>query len=175
MAKYNVNNNEESKQFVCVDRNDFYYIFNQKSILDFSIITDTHTVDLPEFSQRYNEASVQEKAVLNINKIVEALNMRDYSYVYNKFSDGFKKNYFKTEKDFTNFAKKYFKNNNKVEFNEFTQESNNTYAYNITLKDKKEKSTLELNTDIFMRFNEGTDFVITFSGVNKEIRFNREY
>lgn len=172
LDKYQETDKENSKQYVGIDKNGFYYIFNQKSIMDFTIITDTHSIDLPEFITQYEKATEQEKVAMNINKIIEALNMKDYKYVYNKFSDGFKENYFKTEQKFINYAEKYFKNNNKVIFNEYSKKSNNTYVYNITLKDKNNNSTLELNTDILMRLSKGTDFIISMSGINPEVIYN---
>ena len=172
LNRYQVTEDNGQKQYLCEDVDEFYYIFKESAIMDFSLVADTHSIDIPEFTEEYSKASEQEKVAMNINKIVEALNMKDYKYVYNKFTDGFKKNYFKTEKDFTDFAKKYFKNNNKVKFNKFSKEANNTYIYNITLTDKKEKSTLELNTDIFMKLEEGTGFVFTMSGVVPEVIYN---
>ena len=166
LNQYQVIEEGALKEYICIDKNEFYYIFRETSIMNFTLITDTHTVDLPQFTKKYNEATIQEKVSMNINKIVEALNMKDYRYVYNKFSDGFKNNYFKTENDFIEFAEKYFANNNNVIYNEYSETTNDTYIYNITLKDKEEKSNFEVNIDILMKLEEGTDFVITFSGLS---------
>ena len=171
LDSYLINDEDGHKKYTCMDTNEFYYIFNEEATFDFSLITDTHTVDLPEFTEEYNNSNEKGKVEMNINKIVEALNMKDYGYVYSKFSEGFKKNYFETEDDFVEFAKLYFKNNNKVTGNSFSSESG-TYIYNITLTDKTGVSTLELNTDILMRLGEGTDFVFTMSGISPDIVYN---
>ncbi|MCI9063794.1 MAG: hypothetical protein HFJ17_04260 [Clostridia bacterium] len=165
LDKYDVSDKGNYKQFVCIDKNGFYYIFKQNSILDFSLITDTHTIDIPEFTEKYEKANEKEKVAMNINKIVEALNMKDYTYVYNKLSKGFRNNNFKTQKDFEDFAKIYFKNINKVEFGEYSKKAD-THIFSIVLTDVHEKSTLKLNFDILMRLGDGSDFVMTMSGVN---------
>lgn len=168
---YEVVKEDGYTEYRCFDKNEFYYVIKEKSIGDFSISMDKHTIDTNEFIKKYNESDGKIKVGLNIYKIVDALNMKDYGYVYSKLSDGFKKNYFKTEEDFVKFAKIYFKNNNKVKFNEYSSKSD-SYVYNITLTDKTGKSTMELNTDILMRLGEGTDFVFTMSGVVPEIIYS---
>lgn len=51
--------------------------------MNFTVILDTYTIDLPEFTEKYTKASDEEKVLLNIQKGFTAINDKDYRYVYN--------------------------------------------------------------------------------------------
>ena len=145
-------------QYVCIDQNGRYYIFNQTSIMNYSLYLDNYTIDLPEFTSKYETATTYEKVALNIQKIVEALNAKDYKYVYSKLADEFKSNYFKTYEDFEEYAKTTFDVENEVTFMNYT-ESDELSTYQITLKGKSKTIT----KTIVMRLDEGTNFVMSFN------------
>ena len=92
--KYKNEGDFTSDRYFCIDQNNNYYIFDQKSIMNFELILDSYTIDLPEFIEVYYVAEAPEKVALNIQKTFDALNCKDYNYVYSKLSEGFKKNYF---------------------------------------------------------------------------------
>ena len=159
MSGYEVTKQEDYKQYTCVDKKGYYYIFKQKNIcLDYSVILDTYTIDLPEFTEKYEVATTQEKVALNIQKIAEALNSKDYNYVYSKLADEFINNNFKTLQEFEEYAEKTFEMGSQVEFIKYT-EANNLYTYKISLKGSKKIVT----KTIIMQLQEGTDFVISFN------------
>ena len=74
MKAYSINGN----RYVCKDGKDNFYIFNVNKVLDYTVVLDTYTVDLPEFTEKYNKVNAQEKVALNINKVITALNNKDY-------------------------------------------------------------------------------------------------
>ena len=96
LDKYQVKNKNDYIQYICVDTEGRYYIFNQYSIAEFRLMLDAYTLDLPEFLEKYNSTNEQGKVVLNIQKFIDAINSYDYNYAYNCLSTGFKTNYFKT-------------------------------------------------------------------------------
>lgn len=158
LDKYTIKNEEERKKIICIDTYGNYYIFNVKSIMNYELILDTYTIDLPEFTEKYETATTEERVMLNIQKIVEAINAKDYKYVYGKLADEFKANYFKTYEEFEKYAKNEFDIGNEVTFNRYT-ESENYSTYGITLKGKNKTIT----KTIVMRLDVGTNFVMSFN------------
>lgn len=161
----------DDDKYILQDQWGNYYIFNIKGALDYDVILDTYTIDLPEFIEKYNNANSQEKVVLNINKIITALNAKDYKYIYSKLADSFKNNYFQNEEVLTEYLESNLFDNNEVEFEEFSQEGT-IYTYKIKVtkiisEDEEEryygKNAPSQYMNIVMQLNEGTDFIMSFS------------
>lgn len=145
-------------QYTCIDNLNNYYIFRETAPMEYTLILDIYTLDLPEFNEKYDLATTEEKVGYNIEKIVNALNMQDYNYIYSKLSNDFKTNYFKTYEDFEKYAKETFDIGNEVTYNKYT-ESSNLSTYQITLKGKNKTIT----KTIVMRLEEGTEFIMAFN------------
>jgi len=158
LDEYLINDNNGNKQYVCIDTFGNYYIFNIESIMNYTIMLDNYTIDLPDFVSRYKSANNQEKTALNIQKIVDALNDKDYKYVYEKLADSFKENYFKDLHSFEQYAKSEFGEKIEVEYNSFL-ETSNYCTYSITLKNINQ----EIEKTIIMDLQEGTNFVFSFN------------
>lgn len=161
LKQYNQNNtNEGYIQYVCIDQNDKYFIIRETAVMQFKIILDTYTIDLPEFIEKYNSTNEQGKVALNIQKFTQSLNEKDYSYAYNCLSEGFKDNYFKEIEDFENYIKDNLYENIIVSYDSF-EEVTGLYRYTITIKnaDNEEES---IQKTIIMKLNEGTDFEMSF-------------
>lgn len=171
LSKYQVKNRDGYTEYMCVDEDGKYYIFNATAAMQYTLLLDTYTTDLPEFTEKYNKASEQEKVALNINKVITALNAQDYKYIYSKLADSFKNNYFKDEESLKEYLVNNLFDKNIVEFEEFAREGT-LYTYKIKLtkiisEDEKEKyygknAPMEY-VNVVMQLNEGTDFVMSFS------------
>lgn len=155
---YRVDKYDDYKQYICIDRLGNYYIFRESANMDYTVLLDSYTIDLPEFIEKYNNATTEEKVAMNIEKIVEALNAQDYNYVYGKLADEFKENYFSKYEDFEKYAKNTFSTGNEIAYNSYT-ETQNVSTYNITLKGNKNTIT----KTVVMKLEEGTDFVMSFN------------
>lgn len=128
--------------------------------MDYTVILDTYTIDLPEFLEKYENAKEEDKVILNLQKCFEALNNNDYKYVYNKLDATFKSNNFKTEADFEKYVKtNFFESNNAKSSN--GKKQGDLYTYEVTITDKTEKNTKTVKKTFVMRLNEGTDFVMS--------------
>lgn len=159
VEKYKMDLTNEYKQYVALDQNDNYYIFREKAIMEYRVILDTYTIDLPEFLEKYNKANEQEKVALNINKFIEAINAKDYKYAYSKLSEGFKNNYFKTQESFEKYIKANFYTINQIQFNNFSNQAN-IYTYTTIITDKATKQQKQKN--FVVKLNEGTNFEMSF-------------
>ena len=68
-------------QLVVIDTNNNYYIFNVTAVMQYDVLLDVYTVDVPMFIEQYNESTDAEKAALNLQKVFSAINNKDYEYI----------------------------------------------------------------------------------------------
>ena len=161
MKKYKINQFEEYSQFICIDFNDNYYIFNVFPDFKYDVILDTYTIDLPQFIEKYNSANIHERVAMNIEKFIKSLNSKDYRYAYNCLAEGFKNNKFKNFDIFKNYITKNIFENNIVEYESFKNEGE-TYIYNINLKNANNESEFK-QMQVIMKLEEGTNFIMSFN------------
>ena len=129
--------------------------------MNYSVILDTYTIDLPQFLEKYNSANTVQRVGYNIQKCLDAINDADYTYVYNKLDSQFKNNSYPTEKDFTNSIKSKLFETNKVSSVSSSNEGN-IYVYKMVIEDKNDQ-TKKQNLTVIMKLLEGTDFTMSFS------------
>ncbi len=152
---------EENNMYICKDQLGMYYIFDAENILEYTVILDDYTIDLPQFLEQYNNANSQEKVALNIQKFMKSINAKDYNYAYNCLSDSFKNNYFNTVEEFENYIIQNLYTNNEIEYVEFKEENEfYTYTIQITNMDRENES---IEKTLIMKLNEGTDFELSFN------------
>lgn len=162
ISKYLVNNYEDYTEYVCLDENGRYYIFRQSTMLDYSVILDTYTIELQDFKDKYYKGNEQVKVGMNIEKIIEAINTKDYDYVYNKMDQTFKKNNFDNIETFKEFIANNFYEYNDIEYINFSKEGN-TYIYATNIKNMKDENSTKKGFTVIMKLLEDSDFVISFS------------
>lgn len=156
---YSIEKNDNCNIYTIIDQFDNYYIFNETAVLQYSVILDTYTVDLPEFIEKYNSATEQQKVALNIEKFMQSINNKDYKYAYNCLADSFKNNYFKTQAEFESYVKENFYESNTVEYEKFDIQGD-VYTYSVILTDKE--TGAQKNKTFIMQLKEGTEFVLSF-------------
>ena len=159
LQKYQVTTYDDYLRYICMDKNKNYYVFKQNEILqDYSVMLDMYTVDIEEFTEKYNNSVENEKVKLNIQKIKNAIENADYKYVYSKLNDTFKSNNFKTQEIFENYVKNNFDEDDKISYNSF-EIINNLCVYDATIT----RGSKTVGINIVMQLKEGTDFVFSFS------------
>ena len=139
-----------------------YFIFEVSKPGMYNVILDNHTIDLSEFTEKYNSSKAKDKVAMNAEKIKDALNTKDYGYIYEKLNDTFKKNNYPTQQQFENYIKDKVYEYNKFEYTKM-EEQGETYILYITVKDQTEEKEENKNLAIIMQLNEGTDFTMSFS------------
>lgn len=149
-------------QYIIKDQYDNYFIFKETNVLEYSILLDSYTVDIPQFTEKYDSTNEKGKCVLNIEKIKQALNSGDYRYVYNKLAESFKNNKYKTQQEFENYIKQAIYSNINIEYSDFSNEGS-TYIYDIKITDANNAKNPIINMQIIMQLKEDRDFVMSFS------------
>ena len=162
VSKYNKTVNDGITQYVCLDQNGREYIFKETAVMDYKMILDTYTIDLPEFVEKYNNAQDNQKVLMNIQKVFEAINAGDYKYVYSILDDTFKQNNYAQLSNFEQYVKNNLYVNNTVGYKDY-QKNGYIYVYNIQLTDATGVNSKIIKMKVVMALQQGTDFVLSFS------------
>ena len=149
-------------QLVVIDTNNNYYIFNVTAVMQYDVLLDVYTVDVPMFIEQYNESTDAEKAALNLQKVFSAINNKDYEYIYNKLDSTFKQNNFPTLADFEAYAENTFYDNNSVGYTNY-QTSGNLHIFELNITDRSNATSPAITKNFIMQLLDGTDFVMSFS------------
>lgn len=159
IQKYMVNSSEEYTEYICIDSNNNYYIFRVTAVMEYSLILDTYTINLPEFTEKYNKASESEKVALNVQKIFEALKNEDFKYIYNKLNNTFKQNNFNTIEKFENYMKQNYPSNYEIEYGQ-SKEYGGNYTQEVILTDSEGNKK---NMTIIMKLKDNMEFEMSFN------------
>ena len=162
VSKYNKTVNDGITQYVCLDQNGREYIFKETAVMDYKMILDTYTIDLPEFVEKYNNAQDNQKVLMNIQKQFHNINPADYKYVYSKLDDTFKQNNYAQLSNFEQYVKNNLYVNNTVGYKDY-QKNGYIYVYNIQLTDATGVNSKIIKMKVVMALQQGTDFVLSFS------------
>lgn len=147
-------------RYICMDQKNNYYIFNEKNIMDYSLMLDTYTIDLPDFIDQYNNATEESKAKMNFGKVQEAINNKDYRYIYSKLNVTFRDNKFSNYEMFENYMNTNFFDNNKMTY---TNSEKQGEAWLFDSKIKNTNGVEEKGINLVIKLNEGTSFEMSFS------------
>ena len=131
LSAYQKISNEDYNEYTCVDTNGNYYIFRETSVMNFTVMLDSYTIENKEFIELYKKATNGQKVATNINKFFEMINAKDYSSAYKVLDTEFKNNYFRTEKEFEDFIEQRLYKCNSIEFLKFDDSIASIFKYNI--------------------------------------------
>lgn len=154
LKEYAVNDVDGKKEYVGKDQYGKYYIFDMNKSGTYNIILDTYTVNLPQFTEKYEKADSRKKVGMNINKILEAINDKDYNYVYGKLNADYRNNNFSDISKLEEYINEKFITTD-VEYNEFN-DLGGTYTYQVTFKDTND------SVIFIMKLLDNEDFEIAF-------------
>ena len=157
---YKTNKKDDYTEYVFIDQNNNYYVFKENYIMNYKVLLDYYTIDSTEYIKEYESADISNKVALNIQKITQALNVKDYNYIYDKLNDKFISNNYTSLEEFSNYMNKEFNDRYEVEYLNF-EEKGGTYVQNIRLNSTSSDSKIDVT--IIMKLNEGTDFEFSFS------------
>lgn len=152
---------DDYTQYICVDKDNNYYIFNETAPFQYTLMLDNYAIPTEDFAEEYNKNSEAEKVILNIKRFFMGINDKNYGYSYSVLSEAFKDNKYPTKNDFINYAKQNFFDENEIEYESYEKE-NGVYIYKIKIKDATGKDTTEKEFNIIIKLNSGTDFEMSF-------------
>jgi len=163
MKQYRVDNYQDYTQYTFIDDYNNYYIIKATAPMHYTLLLDTYTVDLAEFTEKYNKATIEEKVQLNLVKIFNAINEANYQYAYSKLNDSFRKNNFPTLADFEKYVKESFYANCSIGVTNF-QTYDYVYRYDVTIKNADQPSSVYgAHRTFSMILGEGTEYEYSFN------------
>ncbi len=149
-----------------------YISINETSAMNFKILLDDYTVDGEEFINKYNSAENKGKVVLNTEKIISALNDKDYKYVYSKLDETFKENNFNTVEKFEKYVEENIFKRFSVNYIDY-EEKGSTYIIkfrmtesmpeNFTGAVRGEIVRQTKDITVIMQLKDNRGFVMSFS------------
>lgn len=160
--QYQKTKTDQYTQYVFADQGGKYYIFRETSPMKYTVILDTYTIDIPEFIEKYDNANEKEKAALNIQKFISALNDRDYEYAYNCLAEQFKVNNFSTQESFEQYIQEKMFTQNEFEFTQFNNEGE-IYIFSLKLTDATGADEKEVVMQIIMQLGDDRSFAMSFN------------
>lgn len=162
ISKYKVNSYSDYTEYICVDQYKNYIIFRENKVMSYTAILDIYTVDITELVEEYNNGNEKEKVAINIEKVLSAINDKDYNYVYNKLDDTFKNDKFDTIEKFESYIKQnMFDINIADEYGKLLNEGE-TYIYELDIK-PLEKSEDIKHVTFIMKLLEDNNFVMSLN------------
>lgn len=157
MDSYQVSEHNGKKKYICTDKNGKYYIFIEEKYLSYKVVLDTYTIDFSETLEKYQKSDNRVKVGMNLQKVIDAVNNGDDSYLYNKLDDTFKQNNFPSEQDFKTYFNQNFADK-QLSFN--TPKTNGgLYIATVTVQSKEETTS----KDFIMKLLSGNNFVMSFN------------
>lgn len=162
LQKYQFKRYNNYNQYVLIDQYNNYYIIRETAIMQYSIILDTYTIDLPEYVEKYNKSNEQQKTAYCINRFVQSVNDENYTFAYSLLASGFKNNYFKNQASFEDYIKQNSLQKQNVTFEQFSNEGNVYYTYKVLLTNG-DKDTKPVEKTFIVKLGEGTNFELSFN------------
>jgi len=161
LSQYKVNKYDDYTQYICIDQNGNYYIFNETAVMKYTVMLDNYTVDLPEYVEKYKKVSNKRKTAYNIKKFIMAINDKSYYYAYNLLNEDFKNNYFNTQEKFEKYIKNNFYEDNEVTLKVYKEDSG-LYTYTAEIKNKNNLEESK-NKTFIVSLGEETNFELSFN------------
>lgn len=165
--QYQVNNYEGYTQYVCKDKYENVYIFNEESIMNFTIQLDTYTIPTEKFLDNYEKAKEDKRVKMNIEKWIQMLNNRDYASAYSVLDETYQDSNFVSVEEFETKMRESLPLHYKIEYKDASKE-NETYIQNIVLSDITGEEEKSLHMSIIMQLKDDYEFVMSFSFIEED-------
>lgn len=166
-TQYLVNDKNGNKEYVCKDKYENLYIFDEKSVMNYTVKLDTYTLDNEKFNEKYNSSNAQYKVMMNVDKVRQMMNARDYRTMFNYLDEKFRTTYFENNVDkFEEYMKKHFSSHYNFEFGDYSKDSGISIQ-EVTIRDMNEKNSGDISERFYMQLKDGTDFVMSFNVIGK--------
>lgn len=162
LTQYQVKKYDDYTQYVLIDQFSNYYIIREKTVMDYTVILDTFTIDLPEYIEKYNSSNEQQKVAMCIDKFIKNVNAENYTLAYNMLAQSFKNSYFQTQASFEEYVKQNLLGKENITFGTFANEGDVYYTYSVTL-DNENQSTYSVQKNFIVNLKTGTDFELSFN------------
>lgn len=149
-------------QYMVVDSYNNRYIFNENSVLNYTVLLDDYTIETEDFRTQYANASAESKAITNADKVMKMINTKDYRALYNLLNETYRTNNFPTIDSFIEYINTAFYNANYYTISNISEQGS-YYLITITCKESAAASANSRDNRIVISIGEGTSFSMSFA------------
>jgi len=161
VQSYGVQEGNDITQYTVIDNYNNTYILQISDTMQYTVMMDIYTTDLDIITEKYDEGTDEEKVSINVQKIIEAINKKDFKYVYSKLDEQFKQSNYPNLLEFENKMNSMIYGTYDIEFENISQ-TDNKYSCDIKLYGTT-ASTTNLNMQVSMQLKEDREFTIIFN------------
>lgn len=134
ISEYKVVNYNEYVEYRAICNSQRNYVFNAKNMMDYTVSLDNYSV--VQNKDTYNAFLPAAQAKYCVDRVVQALNYKDYDFVYSKLNPVQKNNYYKNVNEFKNYLSKALYEQNSYEIDDnYLIISDNVYQFTVTIRD----------------------------------------
>lgn len=138
------------------------YVFYVSNIMNYTIELDDYSVMSENKQDNYIQLLPQSKAKYCIDRVIEAINNKDYDFIYDRLNPILKSNYYSNKEDFIKFINQNFFNNNSYEIDEDYQRiSSNVYQFNVKINNEEAEEFSYNWVKMSITLNDDTDFTVS--------------
>lgn len=156
--KYRTNYNDGSKEYIILDKNGKYYRFCEDSALNYTVMLDTYTIDLPQFVEQYSKASDEQKVMLNLEKFIQMINSKDYVAAYGLLDETYREKNFSNGNDFIKYIQDNFNRYNTLEKVENITKEGKYYTCTALISNTKFINNEPIERRFVISLEDGTSF-----------------
>lgn len=154
IIEYKINTSNTGNIYSAKDSNGNYYIINETSYMNYTIMLDNYTI---MDTEKYLAYSNDNKKQYDIEVFIEMLNSYDYKNAYNLLSDTTKAN-FETQLAFENYVNNNFFANNIIK----AKTKNDDGTYTVVLKETISTLSNTITKNFTIDLLNNTNFIISF-------------
>ena len=136
VSKYGVNTNGEYKEYIALCGENDHLVFYTRNLMEYVVSLDNYTATSLQYLSAYNETLPSNQAIYCIDRVIKAINDKNYEFIYNKLNSVQKYNYYSNFEDFKTFIINGFYNKNDYEIEDNkVMVTQNIYQYSIKVTD----------------------------------------
>lgn len=161
--QYRVYSSDNYTDYICTDQYNNYYIFRQQDgIMRYTVFLDIYTVELDTFKEEYNNSKDDEsKLSIQLGKITQMLNNKDYNAIYNKLNETFRNNNYTNVSSLEEYLKNNIYNINSVVISDY-EKNDDYYVCKATIQNQKNTNESK-DMNLIIKLIDSNNFEMSFS------------
>ena len=163
MNEFTVDNTSmEYTDYICTDQYGAYYVFRvQGGIMRYTTFLDAYTVEIKSLKNIYDKATEENKIAIQLGKIKQMLNNKDYQAMYSKLMPNFKNTNYSNVNKLAEYLKQNTYAINAISLNDM--EKNGDYYACTCLLHNQRDSNERKEMKVMMKLIDYSNFQMTFT------------
>lgn len=132
---YKIKKYNNYTQYIIVDKQNKYYIFNEVKPMEYSVLLDSYTVEVELLNEEYNKLNNVNQYEYVINQYIEMINLKDYDSAYSHLDENLKNDNNKSL--FERFIQERFFEDNYIDSITNDEKDTQNKVFKIQLRDSE--------------------------------------